>query len=246
MKAKNYRVECLSEQVFKITKTKFLKKRLIQLKKKPKKNQYGISRIQEELDKRLMEEIDAYLAEQEEMNSLLDEIDEHFKNNREDSTEPEEEDEYQPYVRDEALQRVREMKECLSQKIRDDPDFHLKLRANSDKLKVFGEARCKDEDKIYGYLVENISSEALRLEYSEDEIEILCPGELALISLERFVSMAAAPEFSFTLSNGLVKSTIPLAEVLKMEKETGQKYILSNYRVIPKMDAEPIPIIYIK
>lgn len=237
MKIKKYRVECLSETVFTITKTKILKKRLRELKKKPKKNQYGISRIQAELDRRIEQQANSYIESLREFRNSVDNEDNEKQTKEEIGLS---EEEY-----NEALEIVREMKGCVVHKINEDPSFIENLRKNSDKLKVIAEIRYEN-DEIYGYEIKNISKELICLKYSESEFEVLCPEEMKTIELSKFIRMACQPEISFTFSNGVVRKAISRKEELKQIRETGNKINLRNYHVVPKQDSEPIPVVFIQ
>lgn len=253
MKIKKCRFECLMEPVFVLTKTKFLKKRLRELQKKPKKNECGIERIQAELDRRKLEELN--------LDRMLDEIDREFAGiddySLDDSCEDYicEDDYEEEQTRKkldlseeeygEALEMVGEMKGSIARRINEDSSFIEKLQINSNKLKVIAEIRYEN-DEIYGYEIHNISRESVVIKYSETNMDIMHPGEIRTIELEKFIRMACQPEISFTFSNGSVKGTKSLIEDWKQEKETGIESILRNYHVVPKKDSEPIPVIYIE
>jgi len=278
MKVKKIAVEAFKQQDLEKIITKTIKKRLKYLKKKPNKNYLGIRRLEEELDRRAALEADmGYITDEdfydfkdeEDFEDFLDSLDDEFDDlDDEDDFEKEldklieempfkleEEDEFF-ITHDDALERVREMKKVLENKVRNEPDFALRVRMDSNKLKVLAELRYINDDRIYGYMVQNISPELLELEHFADEKylsfmagnsrEVLCTGEVKIIELTTFVAMMAQEEFSFTVANGYIKSSIPLEEVLRQEKELGRDIILSNYLVVPKKDAEPIPIIYIE
>ena len=218
MKAKKYKVECLSVSELTITKTKILKKRLRELKKKPNKNKYGINRIQAELDRRM----------EEQAKSLIE-----LRNNK--------------YIEEhkEDFELVIEMKNCLKQRIREDTSFLERVRTDSNKLKVIAEMRYENSE-IYGYEIKNISKEFIYLKYSESEFEALCPEELKTIELAKFIRMASEPEISFTFSNGVVRKAISRKEELKQIRETGNKINLRNYHVVSSKDDEVIPVVFIQ
>ncbi|MBO5386875.1 MAG: hypothetical protein J6A59_01850 [Lachnospiraceae bacterium] len=250
------KIEQFEQSLLERTKTKDIKKRLHHLKKKPHKNKYGITRLQRELENRKtvkksnIDEALAYLDEfstttprstlqyvldnEMELSSLPSEI-----------TEITETTEITEQSDSKTRQRIKEMKQSLADRLIEDPDFQERLRVDSDKIKVVAELRYKSSNKIYGYLIQNISTSILDLDYSDKGFDAVCPGDVVAVTLENFVRFTCKAEFSFKLANGTVKNTKPLDEVIKEEEETEQLIVYGNYHFVPASEEQSVPIIFI-
>ena len=256
---KKYAIESLEQSTFVLIRTECLKQRLKHLKKKPHKNKIGIHRIKQEIRRRKEEEFN-YLLEAELSKFEAEQSTNHYP------------------ISDAVRERIKEMKESLADTVASNPDFDLRLKTDSKKLKVLAEIKFKQEDnldsvssekvfniegvpfnyemdedntseetkstEIYGYIVQNISSERVHLYPYDNNIVELYPKQIKILKLEEFIRATSYPEFSFTLANGYVKLAIPLEEVIKQEEQTGQQIIITNYHFVSKSDIEPIPVVY--